>query len=341
MKKNMCVLLLVFSIIMMAAVSLAQTAPKRAPVQPVEEIQKIKISLACGQPEGMILADTAKKFKEIAEAKSKGNIRVDLFLGGAMGNEEDMMYAVTAGAIEGQSTGGIPINAYAPPFYFIDTPFVMKDWDHTLAVWNSPLGDRMRASMEAAGNTTLIGPIYRGQRHFTSKKPVVTPKDLKGIKLRMPVLPTWISVWTEIGASCVPIPIGELYAALATGVADASEGDLTQIQGFKLNEVQSHLSLTGHLFSMGFLGFNTKWLRGLNAETRKVVMEAANDAVAWGSKTMQGKEEQVIKDLEKAGMKVVQSDKEAFVKAGTPAMERLFKTQFRVTTLKEVMSYAK
>ncbi len=344
MKRNLCLLLTMAIIVFLAGYDAhGQATPRKpaAPPRPAEEIQKIKVSMASSQPEGQIFSDAAKKFKELAEAKGKGNVKVDLFLGGSMGNEEDMMKAVTAGAIEGQATGGIPINAYAPPFYFIDTPFVMKDWNHVMAVWNSPLGDRLRASVEAAGNTTLVGPIYRGQRHFTSKKPVLSPKDLKGIKLRMPVLPTWISVWTEVGASCVPIPIGELYTALATGVADASEGDLTQIQSLKLHEVQTHLSLTGHLFSMGFFGFNTKWLNGLNAATRKLVIEAANEAVSWASKTMQGKEDHVIKALETAGMKVVQADKESFVKLGTPAMEKLFKSQFRVTSLEEVMSYAK
>jgi len=337
-QKILCMVLVLALMVSVVGCGIGQ---QQAPAPPAEEIQSIKISMAGAQPKGMILADTAEKFKELVEAKSNGRITVDLFLGGAMGNEEDIMKAVTAGAVEAQTTGGLPINAYAPPFYFIDTPFVMQSWDHIMAVWNSPMGDRLRASMEAAGDTTLIGPIYRGQRHFTSKKPIVTPEDLKGIKLRLPVLPTWVAVWTGVGASTVPIPLGELYTALATGVADASEGDLTQIQGFKLHEVQSHLSLTGHLFSIGFIGFNTKWLNGLNEKTRAVVLEAANEAVAWASQTMKDKEEQVVKELEKAGMKIVQSDREAFVKAGTPAMESLFRTHFRVTTLQEVMALAK
>jgi tripartite ATP-independent transporter DctP family solute receptor len=308
---------------------------------PPPKLPSITINIACAQPAGMILADSATKFKELIEARSGGRIRVNLFLGGAMGNEEEVMKAVTIGAIEGQTTGGIPINAYAPPFYFIDTPFVLRDWDHLLAIWNGPLGEKMHATMEAAGNTTIVGPIYRGLRHFTSKRPIAVPDDLKGIKLRLPVLPTWIAIWNEIGASTVPIPIGELYTALATGVADASEGDLTQIQGLKLNEVQTHLSLTGHLYSMGIFGFNTRWLRGLDAASRALIMTAANDSVAWASKTMMEKEEQVIRELAKGGMTVVKADRAAFAARGTPAMERLFRTHFRVTSLKEVMSYAK
>ncbi|MBS3977868.1 MAG: TRAP transporter substrate-binding protein [Syntrophomonadaceae bacterium] len=338
MKKILCLLLVVA--LMVSVVGCAPAAQQPAP-PPAAEIQKIEISMATAFAEAHIVSDVAKKFKELAEAKSNGNVKVNLFLAGAMGNEEDIMKAVTAGAIQGQTGGGIPINAYAPPFYFLDTPFVMKDWNHIMAIWNGELGAKMLASMEAAGNTTLAAPIYRGLRHFTSKKPVVTPEDLKGIKLRLPVLPTWVAVWTEVGASTVPIPLGELYTALATGVADASEGDLTQIHGFKLNEVQSHLSLTGHLVSLGLISFNTKWLNGLNEKTRNLVLESAKEAAAWGSSQMKAKEEQVIKDLERLGMTVVQADRAAFLNKGMPAIERLFNTQFRVTTLKEVQSYAK
>jgi tripartite ATP-independent transporter DctP family solute receptor len=326
---------------MVSVVGCGGQAAKQPAAPPAEEIQKINISVATAFTEAHIVSDVAKKFKELAEAKSNGNVKVNLFLAGAMGNEEDIMKAVTAGAIEGQTGGGIPINAYAPPFYFLDTPFVMKDWNHIMAIWNGELGAKMLASMEAAGNTTLAAPIYRGLRHFTSNKPVVTPEDLKGIKLRLPVLPTWVAVWTEVGASTVPIPLGELYTALATGVADASEGDLTQIHGFKLNEVQSHLSLTGHLVSLGLISFNTKWLNGLNEKTRNLVVESAKEAADWGSGQMKAKEEQVIKDLERLGMTVVQADRAAFLNKGMPAIERLFATQFRVTTLKEVQGYAK
>jgi len=337
-KKFLCLLL---ALALMVAIVGCPGQPATAPAPPAQEIQNIKISVATAFAEAHIVSDVAKKFKELAEAKSNGRITVDLFLAGAMGNEEDIMKAVTAGAIEGQTGGGIIINAYAPPFYFLDTPFVMQDWDHILAVWNGELGARMLASMEAAGNTTIAAPIYRGLRHFTSKKPIVTPADLEGIKLRLPVLPTWIAVWTAVGASTVPIPLGELYTALATGVADASEGDLTQIHGFKLHEVQSHLSLTGHLVNLGLISFNTAWLNGLNEKTRTLVLEAAKEAADWGTGQMKTKEEQVVKELERLGMTVVQSDRDAFLTKGLPAVERLFATQFRVTTFKDVQAYAK
>lgn len=338
MKKMLCLLLVVTLMVTLIGCAPQATPP---PAPPAAEIQAIEINLASAYVEAHILSEVAKKFKELIETKSNGKIKVNLFLAGAMGSEEDIAKALTAGAVEGQSGGNIPTNMYAPSFVFIETPFIMEDWDHIMAVWEGDLGARMRASIEAAGNTTLVWPVYRGYRHFTSDRPIVTPDDLKGLKLRLPVIPAWIALWTEVGASTVPVPLGELYTALATGVADASEGDLTQIHGFKLNEVQSHLSLTGHLISSGYLSFNTKWLNGLNEKTRSLVLEAAKEAAEWGSERMKAKEEQLVKELERLGMTVVQANRAAFLERGKPAVENLFRTQFRVTSFEEVLAYAK
>jgi tripartite ATP-independent transporter DctP family solute receptor len=337
--KKLLSLLLVVTMMVTVVGCAPQAAPPPAP--PEAEIQTMEISVASALAEKHILSQVATKFKELAEAKSNGKIRVNLFLAGAMGSEEDIIKAVTAGAIEGQTGGGMPISAYATPFMFIDTPFIMQDWDHIMAVWNGDLGRRIIASVEAAGNTTIVAPIYRGYRHFTSNRPIVTPDDLKGLKLRLPTVPAWIALWTEIGASTVPIPLGELYVALATGVADASEGDLTQIHGFRLHEVQSHLSLTGHLLSFGQISFNTTWLNGLNEKTRNLILEAAREAADIVGKEMKAKEDQLVKELEKLGMTVVQADRAAFRERGKPAVEKLFRTQFRVTSLEEVLAYAK
>jgi tripartite ATP-independent transporter DctP family solute receptor len=338
LKKFLCFLLIVALMVSVLG-CVPQAAPPPAP--PAAEIQAMEINLASAYAEAHILSQVAKKFKEVTEAKSNGKIKVNLFLAGAMGNEEDIAKAVTAGAVEAQSGGNIPTNMYAPPFMFVETPFILDDWDHFMAIWNGETGARMRATIEAAGNTTLAWPVYRGYRHFTSNRPIVTPDDLKGLKLRLPVIPAWIALWTEVGASTVPVPLGELYTALATGVADASEGDLTQIHGFRLNEVQSHLSLTGHLMSSGYLSFNTKWLNGLNEKTRNLILEAAKEAAEWGTAEMKAREDQLVKELERLGMTVVEANRAAFLERGKPAAEKLFRTQFRVVSHEEVMAYAK
>ncbi|MGQ9473585.1 MAG: TRAP transporter substrate-binding protein [Candidatus Caldatribacteriaceae bacterium] len=117
-----------------------------------------------------------------------------------------------------------------------------------------------------------LGILYRGLRHFTTNKPVRVPENLKGVKLRLPQLPTWVKVWEAIGASTVPIALTELFIALQTGVADASEGDVTQILSFRLCEVQKYLMLTGHLVQTGGLTINKPFFDKLKKEYQDIIL---------------------------------------------------------------------
>ncbi|NSW77327.1 MAG: TRAP transporter substrate-binding protein [Candidatus Atribacteria bacterium] len=300
---------------------------------------EVTIRLGSAFDPNHILCQAAQKFKDLVEERSNGAIEVQLFLGGAMGSEEECTEAVSIGALEMQAGGGLPIKTFAPQYYFFDSPYVMKDWNHFQRVWASPLGDKMREEIIKNGNTMYLGVVYRGVRHFTSNKPVRTPDDLKGIKLRLPQLPTWVKVWEAIGASTVPIALTELFTALQTGVADASEGDVTQILSFRLYEVQKYLTLTGHLVQTGALTINKPFFDKLKKEYQDIVLQAGKEATDWASNTIVAKEAELIKELEAKGMQIIQPDAEAFRAKAKPAVEELFKTEWTVTTWDEVLSY--
>ncbi len=338
MKKSIFIFLLLA--LMMMVMVIGCTGEIAEPEDETEEVEAITLSMGSAYAEGVILNDVIIKFKEIVEANSEGKITVELFTAGSLGSDEDIMQSVTAGAIEGQAVGGVLLSNYAPQFMFMDSPFTMKDWDHILALWESELGQQLRDTVVEAGDTLLAAPVFRGYRHFTANKPIVVPEDLKGLKLRLPVLQTWITVFDGLGASIVPIPLNELYTALQTGTAQSAEGDVAQIYGHKLNEVQSHLSLTGHSVGLGFVTFNSTWLDSLNEATRNMVLEAAEEAAEWASREMVAQEEEVIEQLADLGMEVVEADREALAEAVMPIMAEIFKTEYTVTTVEEVLSYA-
>lgn len=301
--------------------------------------ETITCDLATAQPESNMTGQVAKKFKELVEESSDGSITVNLFLGGAMGGAEDVTAAVTSGAVQAQVGGPEPINLYAPNFMFIANPLVMRDFDHYLSVWNSPIGDRLRSAVEAGGKYRLIAPVYVGVRHFTSNKPAKTAEELKGIKTRIPVIQSWIDVWEEIGVSVAPLPLDELYTSLATGVVDASEGEASHCMSFKLYEVQDYYCLTGHLVQVCFLGFNSDWYNGLSSEAREIVTKAAKDACDWGSQVTIETEQATIEKLDQLGMKTVEVDKESIRNAGMPAVQKIFERDYRGISLEEINSY--
>ena len=202
-------------------------------------------------------------------------------------------------------TGGQPIQDWAPSYFFFNGPYVIVDYDHFQRVWFSHLGDEARALMLQNGNQTALGTVYRGFRQFTSNSPITGPADFVDLKLRLPAVPDWIAVWSSLGVIPVQIPLRGIYEALRTGVADASEGDLTQILSLGLYEVQSHLSLTDHLVGFGLATANACFLDGLSSSDRNLVVHEMQAATDWGSDRMFASEATLLSTLQDNGMTVV------------------------------------
>jgi len=307
----------------------------------VQSEAKITVRLASAFEPGHTLCKAAEKFKDILETRSNGEIEVQLFLGGVMGSEEEIIESLAIGGVEMLVGGGVPIKFYAPEYFFFDSPFVIKDWDHYEAVWNGKIGQEAKDIISKKGNMIYLGYFYYGRRHFTSNKPIYTPEDFKGIKLRLPNFPTTIKLWKEIGALPVPVALNELFGALQTGVAEASEGDLPQIQSFHLDEVQKYLTLTGHKVQTGGLSVNKKFFDNLSKENQETFLEAGKEVSDWANKKADENEIQILIDLQKKGMIVVVTDKDALFEKAKPVTEKLFETEWPVTTWEEVLSYSK
>lgn len=293
----------------------------------------VEITLASTENEENIQVQTAKRFKENVENESDGSISVEISAGGSYGSVEEIADLVSQDVVQMSVGGFLPIDRYASEYYFVDSPFVIEDYDHLTSLVQSDKFEPARKQLQERGNQTFIGkPIYRGFRHFTSNKPIKSPEDVQGLNLRLPQLDTWIAVWEEIGASPTPVALDELYSALQQGVADASEGDIQQIHSQSLYEVQSHLSLTGHLLSAGILSINYDFLTGLDETHQETIRSAATSATEWGASEGQSSEEELIQEVSNQGMTVVEDvDQEAFREAGRPAVEQLFEDQWAKT----------
>lgn len=297
-----------------------------------------KVTIRIGSPfkPGHILVDTAEKFKEIVETRSGGRIAVTIDAGTKA--EIDINKMNSAGALEMQSNGTNFLELYAPPYYFFTVPYVMRDFDHYMRVWNGKLGQQAMAEMEKNGNLKYLGTVYRGQRQTTAKRPLYTPADAYNLKLRLPPIPSWIAVWKAIGTDPVAVPLPELYASLKSGKAEASEGDLPQIASFKLDEVQTHLIMTNHLVQTGGLLINKPFFDKLSRADQALVVAAGKEACDWANARMKTGEFGYLLELQRKGMQVVIPDADLFRAKAKPAVEELFRTQFTVTTWAEVLA---
>ena len=296
-----------------------------------------KVVIRVGSPfkAGHILVEAAEKFKELTESRSGGRIAVQIDAGTK--SEEEINKLNSAGALEMQSNGTMFLQVYAPPYYFFTGPYVMKDFEHYMRVWDGRLGQAARAQMEKS-NLKYLGTVYRGLRQMTTKKPVYTPADVYGLKLRLPNVPTWMAVWKAMDADPIGVPLPDLYNALKTGKAEASEGDLPQIASFKLDEVQSHLIITNHLVQTGGMLINKPFFDKLSKADQDLIVRAAKEAEDWANNKIKTGEAAILVDLQRKGMQVVIPDAESFRVKAKPAVEALFQKEWSVTTWREVLA---
>ena len=290
---------------------------------------------------GHLLADTAQQFKQEL-ALTAPHIQVSVQA--SVLNEQSINPAFqkcAPGERAGELllTGGQPIQDYAPEWFFFNGPYVIRDFDHLQRVWNSRIGDSLRYQIEAKGGMVSFGPVYRGFRQFTANQPINNPADFKGVKLRLPPVPDWISVWQPLGVAPVQVPLPGIYEALKTGNAQASEGDLTQIKSLKLNEVQKQLVITNHLVGFGMPLANACFFRQeLSAADQAKVRSAMQKAAEWGSRKIQQDEARLLAELQAGGMQLVKPDAAAIRQAAEPAIRQLFATRWTITDWQKVLA---
>lgn len=307
-----------------------------AGMAPTAKPEKKTIIRLASPFKGGIPVEASEKFKELVEKGSGGKIDVQVQPG--VGSEEDINDWCSKGKVEMQSTGGRPLEVSAPQYFFFNAPYVMKDFDHFMRVWDGSLGKKAREQVEKNGNQVSLGVVYRGLRQTTSKKPIYTPADVYGLKLRLPTVKTWIAVWKEIGAEPVPIPLPQLYKSLKEGKAEGSEGDLPQIASFKLDEVQTYLTITNHLVQACWVTINKTFFDGLSKGDQQLILKSAKDACNWANDMIKKGENKLLIDLQRKGMQVIIPNADAFREKGKPAVEGLFKTEWPVTTWAEVLA---
>ena len=306
---------------------------------------QVSIRVATPFAPGHILAVTADKFKAILEQKHAGQFKVTVAT--SVLNEQTIDPAMqncdpAQRVADIMITGGQPIADWAPAYGFLNGPYVLVDFPHFQAVWRSDLGEAAADLIKNNGNLVALEPVYRGFRQFTSNEPINGPADFVGLKLRLPAIPDWVSIWSSLGAAIVEVPLNQLFDALKSGLAEASEGDLTQITSLMLTQVQSQLTLTNHLVGFGLPLANGCFMRdGLKEGQRRKVRRAMKEAADFATQTIVANEPALIAQLQAAGMTVTTPDAAAIRAAAKPAIDHLFATEWTVTTWAAVLKFAR
>ena len=221
------------------------------------------------------------RIKEAAEAIKKdtgGKVDLQVYPTSQLGSEPDMISQTRAGAIDFMSTAGTNLQTLVPTAGINGVAFAFKDYPSSGRRWtaSSALTCAALAKVDLHAFDKVLDNGYRNIT--TSTKPIVTPADLKGFKIRVPGIPLWISMFKALGASPTAIPFGELYSSLQTKVVDGQENPLALIQSAKLYEVQKFCSLTAHTWDGHFIFGNAKKIQALPKEVQEVLTKNLNAA---------------------------------------------------------------
>lgn len=244
----------------------------------VAEAESFKMKLANAGPaessdRTVIAVDV---FKNYVETKSQGRIKIDAFHASQLGSEKEILEGLKMGTIElGTITTG-PIPTLFKPIMVFDIPYLFPSEYVAWQVLDGPFGDELMEAMRVQTGVRSLAVSENGYRHFfTGKKPVHSPDDMKGLKLRTMENPAHMKLVEALGASPTPIAFGELYMALQQGVVDGAECPITLINNMKFYEVQKHVVLDGHLYNPLILFINDGLWKKLSPELRQIMYEGA------------------------------------------------------------------
>jgi tripartite ATP-independent transporter DctP family solute receptor len=255
------------------------------------------------------------KFAELVKERTNSKVTVSLFPGGQLGGDRDQAEGTIMGTQEMLLIGTGGISQFSPILGIGECPFIWRDVEHMGKVLESDVGKTLTADLLKNRGLRILEFFYYGTRHLTANKPVNTPADMKGFKLRTPQVPVLVAMAKSWGAEPTPMDISELYLSLKTNVVDGQENPIPTISGFKFYEAQKYLILTGHVKTPSPFIINERVFQSLLPEQQKAIVSSAKEAKGMNDKLTIEAENALLDTMKKAGMQVIEPNVEAFRKA--------------------------
>ncbi|WP_088941682.1 TRAP transporter substrate-binding protein [Stappia indica] len=275
-----------------------------------------------------------KKLSEL----SNGKFEIREQAAGALGGERDVIEGLQIGSVELTVSSTGPLGNFVPEALVLDLPFLFKDYASARSILDGEIGQELLDKV-SENNLVALAWTENGFRHVTnSSRPINTPADLEGLKIRTMENPVHMEAFRAAGASPTPMAFPEVFAALQQNVIDGQENPIPVITASKFWEVQSNLTLTGHVYSPAIILASPSLWDGLSDEEKGWFREAAKVAVEATRAKVESDEANGVELLRKNGMNVVENvDKAAFQKAVAPAYDT-FKAKYGDEMLKRIQA---
>lgn len=258
-------------------------------------------------------------FDKLLNERTNGKVRVQVYSSEQVGKEIEIIRSIRAGITDMTVTAGTLQN-WSEVAAFSDMPFLLRDTDHLEALANSDIGDFLKERILEQTGLKVLTYFQRGPRHLTSNRPIKSPDDLEGLIVRIPNVPSYVTVWKALGAKPTPMAFSEVFTSLQQGTVQAQENPLAMISSANFSEVQDYLNMTEHVISWGYVVIGNKQFMEMPEEYRQIFLSAAEDMQKYEHEQFLEKEKLLRKELEKDGMQFIEVDIEDFQKIGSEAV---------------------
>ncbi|AEI92472.1 TRAP transporter substrate-binding protein [Roseobacter litoralis] len=278
------------------------------------------------------------KFAELLAVKTDGEYTLQMFHGGTLGSQPDAVEQVRAGALEIGNFNLGPIGPIVPAANVVSLPFIFKDVPHMFRVLNGEAGATIAAGMAEKGLQPLAWYDAGARSFYNGDKPINTPADVEGMKVRVMNNELFTGMIAELGGNPSPMAFAEVYQALKTGVVDGAENNWPSYESTGHFEVAGYYSLSQHLIIPECICMNIGTFNSLSPEMKTAVLEAAQESALYQRDLWNKREAASRAAVEAAGVVVNEiADKAPFQAAMTPVYEAYFETNPDLRALVELI----
>ncbi len=279
--------------------------------------EKIELKFGhVGKP-GSLFSASVEEFAKRANAKLGDKAEVQVFGSSQLGKDKELLQKLKLGQIMFSLPSSV-MSSVADEFGVFEMPYIIKDRGHMGRVQEA-IGESVLQKAANDKGYRILSYWENGFRNITNNtRPVNTPDDLKGIKLRTPKGAWRVKMFKLYGANPTPMAFSEVFTALKTNVIDGQENPYAQIWSAKFQEVQKYLSVTGHVYTPAYVLTSEKAFSKLPADVQQILTETAQETQAYVYELAAQLETDLLTKLTEGGMEVNTADKDAFIAASKP-----------------------
>lgn len=297
--------------------------------------QEIVLRSSDTHPDGYPTVEAVKHMGELVAERTNGRIKIDIYHSAQLGQEKDTIEQTRFGVIDMNRVSLGPFNNLIEETKVPSLPFIFRSVEHMHNVMDGPIGEQILAAFEPHG---LVGLAFYdgGARSFyNSEKPIRSIADLQGMKFRVMQSDVFVDMVNALGANATPLPYGEVYSSIQTGVIDGAENNYPSFESSLHYEVAKYYTLNEHLIVPEVLVVSKTTWDKLSAEDQQILRDAAKESVPYMRALWAEREKKSEEIVRAAGAEIITDiDKQPFIDAMKPVYEKYVTTD----TLKDLVA---